>query len=153
MQRHINAFLLLARDGALGDANLTPAAILEQIDLPETTDVVIAEACTTTPYAAGELLIIIFDNLVRNAIRHGDGSLTIIWNTDVIRVANPLLPGNPPPANPLEPYARSDHSDGFGLGLDIVARLVKRMSWQLDVEQTDTSFAIVLRPDAQGTQP
>jgi signal transduction histidine kinase len=100
----------------------------------------------------GKLMQLV-DNLVGNALRHGDGTVTVRVSRDggeaVLGVHNG---GRPIPeaalATLFEPYTRATgRTGGFGLGLYIVSQIVRNHEGSVDVESTaeaGTTFTVRL---------
>jgi signal transduction histidine kinase len=111
-----------------------------------------AEATVPVLGDPGKLMQLI-DNLVSNALRHGDGTVTVRVGRDggeaVLLVHNF---GKPIPeaalATLFEPYTRaSGRAGGFGLGLYIVSQIVRDHEGTVDVESTaeaGTTFTVRL---------
>lgn len=152
MQRLIDAFLLLARNEDASDCTATPAEIVHQLDLPEMAAVEIDPVLAEVQVAWADLVVVILDNLVRNAQSHGAGGLTIRWTSGGIRVTNTIDPDRPVPPDVLASGSRGQASDGFGLGLGIVRHLAERIAWQVRVTTSSDGFSVQLGSDVQAEQ-
>lgn len=78
------------------------------------------------------LLLIVCNNLIRNAFQHCDeGKVSIIDDSNSLTVINPV-------------GEQDSVTAGFGLGLLIVQRIVDNYGWQLEVKSQDDVFAITV---------
>ncbi|NNL94626.1 MAG: HAMP domain-containing histidine kinase, partial [Xanthomonadales bacterium] len=110
--------------------------------------------CLLQIHAPTRVLAIIFDNIIRNAVRYSDD------DTVSVRVAPGLVevrdrgPGMDEQLlkHVFEPFHRGDSSEpGFGLGLAIVKRLCDRFGWSVEIDTAvgrGTTVKILL-PDAE----
>lgn len=142
MQSLIETFLLLARDENGQQHATTPEEIIARLDLPAEIDVEIAVSGVSVPWA--DLVVVMLDNLVRNAQVHGGGDLVVQWGVDGVRVTNAIDPARPIPPDALAAGSRGPGSDGFGLGLDIVRHLAERVGWHVMVAIEDGRFVVHL---------
>jgi signal transduction histidine kinase len=152
MQRLIDAFLLLARNEDASDCTATPAEIVQQLDLPEMAVVEIDPILAEVQVAWADLVVVMLENLVRNAQSHGAGGLSIRWTSGGIQVTNAIDPDRPVPPDLLISGSRGQASDGFGLGLDIVRHLAERMVWKVRVTTSSDRFSVLLCSDVQAEQ-
>ncbi len=69
------------------------------------------------------VLKIIVDNLLRNAIQHSSsGTIYCQFDNEMIRIENDT--------------AAHEQNPGFGIGLNIVARLCEQLNWRLSIDAT-----------------
>jgi signal transduction histidine kinase len=136
------------------------------VDLADLVRTVIRDAAHTTPrplqlHVDGEVpvtgdpgrLMQLVDNLVTNAIRHGDGTVTARVERDgdraVLAVHNLGKPIPPAAlATLFDPYTRAGgRAGGLGLGLYIVDQIVRNHAGSVDVSSTaeaGTTFVVRL---------
>ncbi|HET6473576.1 MAG TPA: HAMP domain-containing sensor histidine kinase, partial [Pseudomonadales bacterium] len=149
MQSLIESLLLLAReDEVRGRAERTDvkSVVLEQVDLladlaRETGNAVrIVDDGAPTVQAPARMVAIVFGNLLRNALAYcRDGVVTVTLRPDGVAVRDTGVGMTQADRERIfEPFfrghaAQSQPTDGHGLGLAIVRRLVDQFGWSLDV--------------------
>lgn len=73
---------------------------------------------------------IMLNNLIRNALEHGCGSVDICQQGKCIKISNRIL--------------CQDHA-GFGLGLILVSRLAEQLGWYFSTERQNNQFIAILK--------
>ena len=87
-----------------------------------------------------QLLAILLNNLVGNSLHHSDGNgLEIRLCGDRLSFINQATTYID---KPLEPGQKGAHSQGLGLGLDLVKRICEVFSWSAEVESTGERFVV-----------
>lgn len=87
-------------------------------------------------------------NLVENALHHGTSPVTISWKTDGKKDYFTVSDhGHLPPSTSLEEltqeFMKGNRSEGSGLGLNIVAKIMKDLKGKLELEKTNhTKFTL-----------
>ena len=82
------------------------------------------------------VFIVIFDNLIRNAIQHGsEDEIQIKLNTDSIQIINSQLVDSS-----LDSQSSHSKTGGYGVGLMIVERICQRLNWELIMQTNNDSF-------------
>ena len=81
-------------------------------------------------YVRPNFLIILADNLVRNALRHSSEKITITTSRTTMVVQNKFSP--------------SQRDKGDGIGLEIIERLCQSQNWQYRIEQSDGEFHVIV---------
>ncbi|MGQ3328595.1 PAS domain-containing protein [Halorubrum sp. FL23] len=85
----------------------------------------------------------LFENLIRNAIEHGDGDVTVtVGETDAgfyVEDDGPGIPADEREA--IFDAGYSTQADGTGFGLGIVQRVVEAHEWEIDVTDGDEGGA------------
>lgn len=103
---------------------------------------------TVLVLASKESLGRIFRNLIHNALLHGAGGLSIIQDGSVITFSNPVLnPSSVDPDQIFERFYKADASrkkGSSGLGLAIVAELMKRMGGMANARINGNQLEIIL---------
>lgn len=149
MQSLIESLLLLAREDEVrgrGERTDVKSVVLEQVDLladlaRETGNVVrIVDDGAPTVQAPARVVAIVFGNLLRNALAYcRDGVVTVTLGRDGVAVRDTGVGMTQADRERIfEPFfrghaAQSQPTDGHGLGLAIVRRLVDQFGWSLDV--------------------
>lgn len=140
---------------------LVRSVIRDTGPVPARTIEVLADAPTHVAGDPGRLMQLV-DNLVSNAIRHGDGTVTVrVWieKGDVqLSIHNP---GKPIPEASLQtlfdPYTRAGGREGgFGLGLYIVDQIARIHGGTVEVASTaeaGTTFTVRLPAAAPAAPP
>ncbi len=137
----VECFLLLSRESdseALEAQLYTPemlqrqvALVLEGVAAPERERVRLQiEAFSWRIHPL--MLSILLDNLLRNALYHGNGEIGLSAGPDGIRVDNAVEQGS------VEP--------GFGIGLQIVARICAASGWDYRRLETPGRFSVWVGP-------
>ncbi len=145
MQSLIDSLLLLAREDELrarGERTHVKTVVLEQVDL--LTDLARETRCFVRVVDEGDpiatapprIVAIAFANLLRNALTYGrDAEVTVTLGSDSVTVRD-TGPGMSATDREriFEPFyrgeaARTQSSEGHGLGLAIVRRLVDQFGW------------------------
>ncbi|MBT8061579.1 MAG: HAMP domain-containing histidine kinase [Gammaproteobacteria bacterium] len=110
--------------------------------------------CLLQIHAPTRVLAIIFDNIIRNAVRYsGDDNVSVRVAPGLVEVRD-RGPGMDEQLlkHVFEPFHRGDSSEpGFGLGLAIVKRLCDRFGWSVEIDTAvgrGTTVKILL-PDAE----
>ncbi|MGI2258309.1 sensor histidine kinase [Shewanella sp. GXUN23E] len=80
-----------------------------------------------------EPLTIMLNNLIRNALEHGDSEVLITQREGLFTVSNPI---------------RAHDTMGFGLGLTLVSRLADQLNWVFSSHIQDNRFIATLKVDA-----
>jgi PAS domain S-box-containing protein len=162
MERLINQMLVFAQGLVEG----VPLARVP-VDLVEVAGVVVRDSAARAPDRAVELvglpslrgavdpdrLTQVFENLISNAIRHGDGPVTVDVGLDgevaIVKIHNcgtPITPAALPGL--FDPFKRANgRRGGVGLGLYIVDQIVKAHAGTIEVTSTveaGTTFALRL---------
>lgn len=80
--------------------------------------------------ASGPLLDILINNLLRNALSHGEREVTIAFNNERLQVTNPIR------------LTEQQEENGFGYGLDIIQRICEYADWQMTITRNaeDNTF-------------
>lgn len=73
----------------------------------------------------------LFENTIRNAFQHGDGSLFVEISPQHFSIKNLYCQAS-----------KSTSPHGFGYGLEIIKRVCQKAGWQLSVEQSEHSFVL-----------
>ncbi|MCX7803120.1 MAG: HAMP domain-containing histidine kinase [Meiothermus ruber] len=104
-----------------------------------------------------DLLALMVENLVQNAIKHAGGVEKVVLEPDAGGLwlwVYDRGPGFPPELQPraFEPFAKSDRSDGVGLGLALVAAVARVTDAQVRAENRPEGGARVgfWWPEARG---
>ncbi len=158
METLIDDLLTLARDGT---ADSDPVACslrtvaTEAFETVETADATLDVVSDCSIRAHRSSLQQLFENLIRNAVEHGDDDVTITVGK---------LPDNPGffleddgPGIPEEEREQvftagySTATSGSGLGLRIVSDIVDRHDWTISVESTETGGARFVVSDVSMT--
>jgi PAS domain S-box-containing protein len=162
MERLINQMLAFAQTLVQG----VPLA-RKAIDLVELADAVVRDAAVRSPDRAIERIGVeslhgswdpdrltqAFENLINNAVRHGDGPVTVHLSSSgpeaVIRIHNCGTPISPTAlAGLFDPFKRANgRHGGVGLGLYIVDQIVRAHAGVIDVTssaEAGTTFQLRL---------
>ncbi len=90
----------------------------------------------------------VLENVVSNALKHGDGDVCIRVEDGAMVFSNALLPGDAPDAEAVfDRFYRSDaarSTAGAGLGLPVVRELCAAMGIHASARVEDSEFVIVL---------
>jgi len=162
LEQTVALLLALAREQPASTATPTPGTrvlpllervVVEQSPLLEgkRVEVTFDVATDVTSTLAAPVLQVLLANLVGNAFAHTRaGRIAISAEGDVLAIRNP---GRAVREGDFVPFAKSEDSTGFGLGLSIVRRLCERHAIDLRFEgDADGSAAfLVLRQDVAGS--
>ncbi|WP_395373368.1 sensor histidine kinase [Marinicella sp. W31] len=129
MQRITEAFLWLA-SGRSADTSTHALEVLNALKQSYTEshpeyriEVQTEQSNEVTLPVPTSVFNIIMENLLRNAVQHGDvGLITCVLSTEEIRVSNPAL-------------SEQSSQRGFGVGLIIVRRICEQLGWTLELQQ------------------
>ena len=97
------------------------------------------------------VLQVLLANLIGNAFAHTrEGDVVIVADGDALCISNP---GHAVREGDFAPFAKSEDSTGFGLGLSIVRRLCERHAIDLRFESNaaGSTARLRLRQDAPGS--
>ena len=99
-------------------------------------------------WANSDALGRVYRNLIANAIRHGDGGLTVTVQDGEICFSNPLGSGSAPdPAHLFDRFYQGNPArgkGGAGLGLSIVRELMEQMGGRVSAQVADNELHIKL---------
>jgi signal transduction histidine kinase len=91
------------------------------------------------------LLELLFFNLLRNAAEHAsEPELTISIAENTLLFENSMA--IEPPLEVTSTGTKSIDSQGIGQGLYLVARIIERFGWQLDVQTANKKFRVMVTP-------
>ena len=147
MSRHVEALLLLAREGQL------PAeedfALRECVDaaLTPLSDQLAGKGLSCEVLVHAELVLrsnrqalgLVLANLMRNAVSYTEaGRLQVVWTDGGLEIRDT---GTGIPADALARIFARDYrgpqpGDGIGIGLDIVRKVCERSGWEISVHST-----------------
>jgi signal transduction histidine kinase len=146
MEALITDLLALARDGETVDRieSVTLGELLSACwQTVETGDATLSTRTDRTIMADPDRLRRLFENLLRNAVEHGDRDVTItVGDTE-----GGFYVADDGPGIPAETRGRifesgfSTAADGTGFGLSIVERIVDAHGWEIDVAESDDGGA------------
>ena len=97
--------------------------------------------------ASPTLTRLLLDNLIQNAVKHGDaGKITIDATSHHIRILNSGTSSTVTEAADklTKRGARREQSDGIGQGLYLVKRIVEASGWSLQINQTENEFIVTI---------
>jgi signal transduction histidine kinase len=155
LEQTVSTLLALAREehsaepaGNVAVLPLLERVIVDQAPLLDRRAVVVRVdvPAQTRAHLPATVLHILLSNLVGNAFAHSsDGAIVIQIDGEWLRIANP---GGVIAADAFRPFARSEASTGFGLGLTIVRRLCERhgITLRFDTEDDGPSVRLRLSP-------
>ncbi len=152
MQQCLNTLLALAREENLQPQFLQLRAFAEQALLPHllrlerhNREVQLDVPVETRLCLPPSVLSIILDNLITNAVAHGQGKLIVRYEDTQLTIAN-QGPGIIPElqSSLLEPGSKGAHSQGLGMGLSIVNRLCQTYHIALDWQSNDNGTCMTL---------
>ncbi len=99
-------------------------------------------------WAAPDALGRVYRNLIANAVRHGNGALSVTARNGEIIFFNPLGPGSTPdPVHLFDRFyqsASAREKGGAGLGLTIVRELMEKMEGQVSAQVMENELQIRL---------
>lgn len=137
----IEALLFLAREEPNGNAGAVPSCRADHVirELIEAyrplmarndVDVATIESCTV--HAPRIALVIVFGNLLRNALQHGGGQVTVSLTGGQLAVAdNGHGMNSEQLKQAFDRGFRAGPGAGLGLGLYLVKRIADRYGWQI----------------------
>ncbi|ALS98523.1 sensor histidine kinase [Lacimicrobium alkaliphilum] len=152
MQQCLNTLLALAREENLQPQPLQLRAFGEQALLPHlltlerhNREVQLDVPGETRLCLPTSVLSIILDNLITNAVAHGQGKLIVRYEDTQLTIAN-QGPGIIPElqSSLFEPGSKGAHSQGLGMGLSIVNRLCQTYHIALDCQSNDNGTCMTL---------
>lgn len=102
-------------------------------------------------YANQDLIKRVFDNVIQNALVHGDGNIRITQNGNRFIISNKLkAEGNIDKEKVFERFYKADSSRttiSSGLGLAIVKEIIELCNWKVHVDIQDTTFILTITFD------
>lgn len=163
MEGLVETLLLLAREEDLSESknsvsinDLVSSSIDQLVPMANKRGVklVLIERTVLWVQASSQVIQILISNLVRNAINYTrEGSVEVEIGNDHITVTDTGIGmSSDELRHAFEPFYRSERgrasSEGHGLGLSIVRRLVYQFSWQISVQSNvgeGTSISVKFR--------
>ena len=150
MRLQIDAFLTLARETdpreleIISIAEALQTAIAQQHDAhAEAASIFrISSMIDTTVHAPRAAVMLVIDNLLRNALQHASGGqieITLVAGTLV--VCN-YVDAASVPHDPTQPFVSGGGSTG--LGLSIVSELCQRCGWDCQVAHENNEFSVTI---------
>ncbi|NBK97711.1 MAG: HAMP domain-containing histidine kinase [Erysipelotrichia bacterium] len=104
-------------------------------------------------YGNKELLTKVFDNLISNSLKHGNGDLTIIQHTNEIKISNSIKKAAEIDLDKVfERFYKADTSRSnvsSGLGLTIVQKAIHLMGGDVIASIEDYKFCVTIKLDEQ----
>ena len=158
MENTVSALLALARAESIERGPLELRSLLEErilaqhrriAETPFQVQLDLAHKC----HALGnrELVALLIDNLLSNAIRHASQpELHIYADGDILIFENPV-------ANSFDtgisflPGKKGEQSDGLGQGLFLVKRILTALKWDFTVSLSDGLFICAIIPESSTT--
>ena len=140
----VHAFLWLAREPEPAPAGLdrelfTPGEVVERLVreraslVAPAARVTVARSADTLVEGSERLARVVLGNVLGNALKHGDGAVSVGVEGARVLVRNAASPRAEPAA-----------VEGFGFGLEIARDLCARFGWTLEVREHDGEFTVVL---------
>lgn len=150
LEQTIDTLLALAREESqmmepVVFLNLLESSVIRHPDLAtsDNFDLSIDIPATLQVRANRNLLTLLLNNLLTNAVTHGSApSLTIFADDHKIIFQNPV--SEPLPSDPLLSNSKGSHSNGLGQGLYLVRRICDVLGWRVEAYTTGSTFAVEL---------
>jgi hypothetical protein len=94
---------------------------------------VVARSADTLVEGSERLARVVIGNVLGNALKHGDGTVSVAVEGARVVVRNAAAP-----------RSASGAVEGFGFGLEIARDLCARFGWALQAREHDGDFTVVL---------
>lgn len=140
----VHAFLWLAREPEPAHPGLdrelfAPSEVVERLLrerstlVPPRANLVVARSADTLVEGSERLARVVIGNVLGNALKHGDGTVSVAVEGARVVVRNAAAP-----------RSASGAVEGFGFGLEIARDLCARFGWALQAREHDGDFTVVL---------
>ena len=150
MQQTVTTLLALAREESLHIESVTLLSVLEdcvinhyELNQKQNFNLNIDIPANLQVQANENLLIILINNLLSNAVNYSSGN----W-LDIRCAGNKVYFENkrhPIELNePFSAHSKGENSLGIGLGLNLVKRVCDLFNWQVNLEKHDDTFCLVI---------